>query len=191
MNQLPWFVTPEDEEFNAEVLKTEHDAQPRAASLIPPIPHDVPDHIRELHTMLSTSPYLDRSNLLVSRPREPVAAPPLPFRSPKGRRRVRGGTDFGVGIDMPNNGIWDWCVLAQVKEGTEGKGSISNVIKDIRKKLRELAKSGAIAHVPHNRRQLSTDGWEMLDIGDFAVHILSKEAREKWFPTPSDVMAPS
>ena len=46
-----------------------------------------------------------------------------------------------------------------------------------------MAGSGAMIYIPPNRRQLSTEGWEMLDIGDFAVHVLSREAREKWFPT--------
>lgn len=34
---------------------------------------------------------------------------------------------------------------------------------------------------PNSKRQIG-DGWAMIDAGDFAVHILSKEAREKYFP---------
>jgi len=179
-NNVPWFITPEHEEFDEE------DLTPKAPVKAPPIPEDVPEHIRELHTALSTSPYLDRSQLLVTRPIAPLPAPPAPPRPVHGRRRRRGGNDFGEGIDgldMSTMGIWNWYVLAQVKAGTEIKGAINNVLKDIRQKLREMAKSGATVYVPPNRRLLSTEGWEMLVIGDFAVHILSREAREKFFPT--------
>ncbi|KAF8515878.1 hypothetical protein JB92DRAFT_2912958 [Gautieria morchelliformis] len=37
---------------------------------------------------------------------------------------------------MPTHGIWSWFVLAQVKEGTERKGSINNVIQVVRKTVR-------------------------------------------------------
>ena len=36
--------------------------------------------------------------------------------------------------------------------------------------------------LPPNRKRRIQDGWGMLDAGDFAVHILSRSAREKFFP---------
>jgi len=166
----PWFVSPDDEE--SQVVLNER---------VPPLPEDTPDHVRQLHATLSTLPYLDTSYLTVTRPIEPLPAPPLPKMAQKGRRRRRGGTDFGVGIDMPMGGIWNWYILAQVKEGAENRGSIQSVMRTVRDKLRELAMSGAMVQVPFHRRRLSTEGWEMLDAGDLAVHVISREAREKWF----------
>lgn len=36
--------------------------------------------------------------------------------------------------------------------------------------------------LPPNNKRRSHGGWAMIDAGDFAVHILSNEAREKFFP---------
>jgi len=86
---------------------------------------------------------------------------------------------------MPGNGLWDWFVLAQVKEGTEGKGSINRVVKGVRKTIKQLA-LGDSSMLPPKRKQSFTDGWAMLDAGDFAVHVVSRDAREKWFSTGPD-----
>jgi len=108
-------MSPEDEEFVAVRVKKEVENTPLTPVRVPPLPEDIPDYIRELHTALSISPYLDTSQLLVTRPLEPLPAPSPPPRLPKGRRRLRGGSHFGgEGIDMPSNGIWSWYVLAQV-----------------------------------------------------------------------------
>ena len=34
---------------------------------------------------------------------------------------------------------------------------------------------------PNNKRRV-VGGWAMIDAGDFAVHIVGKDAREKFFP---------
>lgn len=36
--------------------------------------------------------------------------------------------------------------------------------------------------LPPNIKRRVNGGWAMIDAGDFAVHIVSKEAREKFFP---------
>lgn len=36
--------------------------------------------------------------------------------------------------------------------------------------------------LPHNHKRKVDDGWSMLDADDFVVHIVSRVAREKYFP---------
>lgn len=36
--------------------------------------------------------------------------------------------------------------------------------------------------LPPNSKRRVDDGWAMIDAGEFAVHVLSKEARAKFFP---------
>ena len=36
--------------------------------------------------------------------------------------------------------------------------------------------------LPPNSKRRVNGGWAMIDAGDFAIHIVSKEAREKYFP---------
>jgi len=187
-HRIPWFVSPDEPDFPLDVRRR---VQPQtlptqSTSQLLPLPEDTPDHLRKLHHELSTSPYLETSTLVVTRPVEPPAGPPLPFLRSKGSRRKRGGTDAGIGIDVPGNGLWSWFVFAQVKEGTEGKNSINSVVKAVRKTLGQLASNDPSLALPPNRKQSPTDGWAMLDVGDFAVHILSRAAREKWFPTTAD-----
>ncbi|KAG5221675.1 Shr3 amino acid permease chaperone [Salix suchowensis] len=62
---------------------------------------------------------------------------PLPLRKPQGRRK-RGGTNAGESaFDIPG-GVWNWVILAQVKEGTESKGGIESVVRLVRKTVSEL-----------------------------------------------------
>jgi ribosomal silencing factor RsfS len=35
--------------------------------------------------------------------------------------------------------------------------------------------------LPHNSKRQMNTGWAMIDAGNFAVHIMSKEARKKYF----------
>lgn len=144
-HRTPWFVSPEDNVFE------EHQQVPSTSQILP-IPEDVPAHLRTLHSQLCLLPYLETSSLRIIRPLEPLPAPPLPFMRTRGSRRKRGGTDAGVGIDMPSYGVWNWFVLAQVcvsatstlrdlkctqvKEGTERKGSINTVVHAVHKKVR-------------------------------------------------------
>ncbi|KAF8520169.1 hypothetical protein BU17DRAFT_47018 [Hysterangium stoloniferum] len=187
--KIPWFVTPDDpDDFPLEArLKQRRTPSLQTTSQVPPLPRDVPDHLRELHSALCVSPFLETSALTVTRPVQPLPAPPLPVLRSRGVRRKRGGTDAGDGIAMPGNGIWSWFVMAQVKEGTEMKGSINNVVKGIRTVV-PLRDPKLV--LPPNRRYNSTDGWALLDVGDFAVHVLSREARQKWFPDPNIPIIP-
>ncbi|KAG6878733.1 hypothetical protein C0993_011548 [Termitomyces sp. T159_Od127] len=178
---LPWFV---DE---APALP----ARARPAPAVPDVPANTPAVIRLLHTQLAQSPHLEPSKLLVS---ESIARPPgpaLPFRAPQGRRK-RGGTYAGESAyDVPG-GIWNWVVIAQawsfllfgaladtrqVKEGTEDKGAIESVVRVVRKTL--LSTEPPLALPPNSKR--THNGWALIDAGDFAVHILSREAREKYW----------
>ncbi|KAF8797975.1 hypothetical protein BYT27DRAFT_7203663 [Phlegmacium glaucopus] len=79
---------------------------------------------------------------------------------------------------MPGGGLWSWVILAQVKEGTENRGAIESVVRVIRKTL--LSHEPPFLLPPKSRRQTGT-GWVMIDAGPFAVHVLSKDAREKYF----------
>ena len=103
--RTPWFLSS-DEPCPVSVPPV----QPTS-----PLPKDVPSHLRKLYSELSMSPYLEASSLMVTRPTMPMPSSPLPFMRRKGSRRKRGGTDSGFGIDMPDNDLWSWFVLAQVR----------------------------------------------------------------------------
>lgn len=105
---------------------------PQTRPSIPPLPENTPNTLKELHARLAQSPHLDLSTLSVSQPRVLAPGPPLPLRLPHGRRK-RGGTYAGESVyDIPG-GIWNWVMMAQVKEGTENKGAIGSVVRVIRK----------------------------------------------------------
>ncbi|KAK0228478.1 hypothetical protein IW262DRAFT_1351138 [Armillaria fumosa] len=123
---IPWFVDRE-----APVAK------PQASGSAPPIPPDAPEPVRELYSQLAPLPHLDTPFLTVERPTLPSPGPPLPYRLPQGRRR-RGGTNAGESLyDMPY-GLWNWVVIAQVKEGTENRGAIESVVRVVRKTVSTL-----------------------------------------------------
>ncbi|KAI0648269.1 hypothetical protein C8Q79DRAFT_1067100 [Trametes meyenii] len=181
---LPWFVDP-SEEAPAPSLYALRAAAPQAsAKPVAPLPASLPhDHpIVRLHSELKASPHLEPGTLLVCRPIPTSAGPPLPASMPKGRRR-RGRTYVGEGVPQDTSGIWEWLVVAQVKEGTENRGSIESVIRVVRKAL--LTAEPPLPLPLNNKRRVS-GGWAMIDAGDFAIHILSKEAREKFFPERRD-----
>lgn len=70
--------------------------------------------------------------------------------------------------------------MAQVKEGTEKRGALQSVFRLVRK---ELLSANPPLPLPPNRktRLQEEDGWRMIDAGEFAVHIVSRAAREKYF----------
>ncbi|KLO18833.1 hypothetical protein SCHPADRAFT_844446 [Schizopora paradoxa] len=170
---LPWFV---DKDFSRP-------PPPHILSRVPqqakPLPPDAPEHLANLHNVLCKSPLLDAGHVevLPFQPHQP--GPSLPNQIPKGRRR-RGRTEFGLGIPDDSGGLWRWVVLAQVKEGTEKRGALQSVYRLIRK---ELLTANPPLPLPPNRkvRLQDGDGWRMIDAGEFAVHIVSRAARERYF----------
>lgn len=121
----PWFISEEEGESNElfELLK------PLRSTSTPPsltpehdLPTNTPSHLQVLYGVLKSSPFFEpnRIRIMPSGTDEttPVPAPPLPSVRHKGRRRVRGGTDFGPGVDTPSSmdkEIWAWLVFAQVR----------------------------------------------------------------------------
>ncbi|KAI0637396.1 hypothetical protein C8Q77DRAFT_1097356 [Trametes polyzona] len=181
---LPWFVDPSDNE-PASSPYTRRATLPQAPEKpLAPLPAAItPDHpIARLHAELKASPHLEPGTLLVREPIPTANGPPLPLTPPKGRRK-RGGTYAGEGVSENLGGIWEWLVIAQVKEGTENRGAIESVIRVVRKAL--LTANPPLA-LPLNNKRRFNGGWAMIDAGEFAVHILSKEAREKYFPDRRD-----
>jgi len=170
--RLPWFVDPTP--FVRQ--KAPHLVQDGPA----PLPEGVPTVIKNLHATLKTSPHLDQPELLVCEPMPTLPGPPLADAMPKGRRK-RGRTYVGEGVSANMvGGLWNWIVLAQVKEGTEDRGAIEAVARVVRK---SLLQSSPPVTLPPNSKRRTDDGWTMIDAGDFAVHILSREARAKFFPS--------
>ncbi|KAI1788503.1 hypothetical protein LXA43DRAFT_641341 [Ganoderma leucocontextum] len=177
---LPWFMDPSDVEptpspYSRRVAVPQASTRPLA-----PLPLELPsDHpIARLHAELKASPHLEPGTLLVRSPIPTATGPPLPPSMPKGRRK-RGRTYVGEGVLDDMGGIWEWIVVAQVKEGTEDRGAIESVIRIVRK---TLFTCNPPLPLPVNNKRRTNGGWAMIDAGDFAIHILSKEAREKFFP---------
>ncbi|PPR03525.1 hypothetical protein CVT24_007011 [Panaeolus cyanescens] len=167
-HSVPWFVHPSPSPLQQNVLPSEP----------PSVPQDAPDILKHLHAQLIQSPHLEKSALSIAPAILPQPGPPLPLRSPQGRRK-RGGTYPGVSAyDTDTGGLWNWVVSAQVKEGTEGRGSIQSVVRLVRKTL--LNHSPPLELPSKSGKQKGVD-WVMIDGGQFAIHILSKAAREKYF----------
>ncbi|KAJ3794453.1 hypothetical protein GGU11DRAFT_313932 [Lentinula aff. detonsa] len=168
LSSTPWFVERE-----------EHIENPHAslASRAVPVPEDAPKILQDLHSQLIQSPHLEQSKLLVSRATSRELGPLPPLRAPQGRRR-RGGTFPGESaFDIPGS-LWNWTVFAEVKEGTEDKGAIEAVVRLVRKSL--LAAQPPLPLPPNSKRRMQ-NGWVLIDGGDFAVHVLSKVVRERYF----------
>jgi hypothetical protein len=92
----PWFVDPG---YSSRPAPPHLPSKPSDSH--PPLPEGVPNALRHLHAALADSPH-------------------LPYSPPRGRR-MRGGTDSGEGLEgrikgLPESGgIWNWIVLAQVR----------------------------------------------------------------------------
>ncbi|TBU46987.1 hypothetical protein BD309DRAFT_952876 [Dichomitus squalens] len=177
---LPWFMDPSDDPALPSSYARRVGLAQAPTRPLPPLPADLPsDHpIVRLHAELKSSPHLEPGTLLVRSPIPTAVGPPLPESMPKGRRK-RGRTYVGEGVAESMGGIWEWLVIAQVKEGTENRGAIESVIRVVRKAL--LTCDSPVPLPPNNKRR-ANGSWAMIDAGDFAVHILSREAREKYFP---------
>ncbi|KAF9451086.1 hypothetical protein P691DRAFT_663973 [Macrolepiota fuliginosa MF-IS2] len=171
----PWFVDQEYERPLPSRQLPPHlkPAPPTVAS----VPEDAPEPVKLVHAALSRSPHLDPLTLVSSHAVAPPPGPPLPLKAPQGRRK-RGSTYGGESMfDVPG-GIWSWTVIAQVKEGTENRGAIESVVRSVRKMLATI--DPPLPLVPKSKRRMA-NGWAMVDAGDFAVHVLSRAAREKYF----------
>jgi len=174
LSTVPWFVEPAPREPRFARPPPPH----MRLTEPPPLPPDAPQPLKDLHAQLLQSPLLDPTTLLVSQPRSLPEGPALPHREPQGRRK-RGGTYFGEsGYDVPGS-LWSWIVMAQVKEGTENKGAIESVVRVVRKTLLSVRPP---LPIPPNAKQRVNNGWAMIDAGSFAVHVLSKQARDRYFP---------
>ncbi|KAF9510635.1 hypothetical protein BS47DRAFT_1347783 [Hydnum rufescens UP504] len=183
--KTPWFVDPNEEIWDFR----NDDGSDTTTSILPSssyavAPADAPHHLHILHRHLVSLPLLEPSTVQITRPSsEPSydAPPPLPYRKPQGKRRRGGTPDAGEGVGDPPP-LWSWVVLAQVKRGAEGKGAIDTVIQSSRNLLAPtyphlaLRRKLALGHT-------TSDGWGFLDAGDFALHVLTYDARRKWFST--------
>ncbi|KAI9056885.1 hypothetical protein FKP32DRAFT_1662067 [Trametes sanguinea] len=177
---LPWFVDPSEEDSVPSPYARRASVPQAPTRPLAPLPAAIPpEHpIARLHAELKNSPHLEPGTLLVREPIPTSTGPPLPLTAPKGRRK-RGRTYAGEGVSEDLSALWQWVVIAQVKEGTENRGAIESVIRVVRKTL--LSVEPPLSLPPNSKRRVN-GGWAMIDVGNWAIHILSKEAREKYFP---------
>ncbi|KAI6039958.1 hypothetical protein EDC04DRAFT_2567749 [Pisolithus marmoratus] len=166
----PWFADPEP--------VYQKQTPPHLTPKIQEFPPNLPDPIKQLYINLTRSPLLEPSTLDVHESIAPPPGLPLPKRAPQGRRK-RGRTYAGEGIDQDAvGGIWNWVVIAQVKEGTENRGSIAAVVRSVRKTLLTI---DTPIHLPPGSKRRAHNGWAVVDAGNFAVHILSRDTWKKYF----------
>ncbi|KAG8878001.1 hypothetical protein FRB97_002847 [Tulasnella sp. 331] len=180
----PWYVEETSvPEWNQEAGPSTFTKRTELLKPIATPPTDAPEHLQNLFTNLQTSPFLDSRYIVLTRPVEKPVPPPAPFSAPKGRRR-RGGSDHGIGFNIgshPIGQIWSWMLLLQLKEGIKGGGSIDHVAKSVRNMLVKNYPNMTLPSKGRSATRDSVDGWAMMDLGDNAIHVLSKSAREKWF----------
>ncbi|OBZ75923.1 hypothetical protein A0H81_04751 [Grifola frondosa] len=170
---LPWFVDPSEVLPKSKTTPSSLSPRvppPHLQARLAPLPTSIPSDspIARLHAALRPSPHLEPGELLVREPIYTAIGPPLPKALPKGKRK-RGGTYAGEGIMENNGGIWNWIVVAQVKEGTEKRGAIESVMRVVRKAL--LTANPPLA-LPPNHKRRDHDGWAMIDAGDFAKRVV-------------------
>ena len=135
----PWFVDA-DEEPVPSTSRAQAPGFVRPQVEVKPLPLGVPDYLKRAHSHLVQSPLLDLSTLTVSKPlpSEFQAIVDLPTNIPKRRlqrrlprmeRELWPGRGIEVGM---SGGIWNWVLVAQVKEGTEGRRAIESVAFEVR-----------------------------------------------------------
>jgi hypothetical protein len=137
-DELPWFVDPAFETRPAPP----HQQPVRTGDSHPPFPPEAASvsSLERLYGALSKSPLLEPATLLVCKPPNRPPGPALPEAMPRGRRK-RGGTDLGEGVERlkgvpESGGMWNWIVLAQVKDGAEKRGGIESVVRLVRGTVR-------------------------------------------------------
>ena len=131
----PWFVDA-DEEPVPSTSRAQAPGFVRPQVEVEPLPQGVPEYLKRAHSHLAHSPLLDLSTLTVAKPlpSEFQAIVDLPTniptrRLPRIERELWPGRGIEVGM---SGGIWDWVLVAQVKEGTEGRGAIESVAFEVR-----------------------------------------------------------
>ncbi|KAF8078002.1 hypothetical protein FPV67DRAFT_1463805 [Lyophyllum atratum] len=162
---LPWFVdqAPVPHTFTARVQPPH---LPHRATNTPPLPENTPSTLRELHAQLAQSPHLESSTATCRRVNGSTSgATYFHVECPKVDGEEEERTAGESAYDIPG-GLWNWVVVAQVKEGTENKGAIESVVRVIRKTL--LAVEPPLPLPPNSKRR-THNGWAMIDGGDFAV----------------------
>ncbi|QRW00204.1 thioredoxin [Ceratobasidium sp. AG-Ba] len=175
---LPWFMRDETTS-NGTPSSTSQDLR-EARNQTPP--RNLPVHLTALYEHLSRSPLLNQSSLRVCKPdsiraRVETDDLTLPYSAIRGRRK-RGVHDAGESIGEPDD-MWFWYVIAEVKEGTEGRGAIETVVRNAQ---RELLKSFPELPLPRKlSRRPTGDGWEVLDLGDSLLHVVSREKSQNLF----------
>lgn len=122
----PWYV--------------EEDPEPKSpfqepTTAIKPPPEGIPDHLSTVYSFLATSPYLEPLSLVVGPPDKQADVDlPLPLLKSvrKSRKRVK-ERGYGVGVsEGPGQGVYNWILMAQVKEGAESRGAIESVSSSLR-----------------------------------------------------------
>lgn len=131
----PWFID-EDEEPLPSTSRVQGRGFVRSQEEVKPLPPGVPGYLKRAHSHLAQSPLLDLSTLTVSKPlpSEFQAIVDLPLniptrRLPRIEREMWPGRGIEVGM---SGGIWDWVLVAQVKEGTERRGAIESIAFEVR-----------------------------------------------------------
>jgi len=131
----PWFVD-EDEGPGPSTSRAQGPGFVRSQVEIKPLPPGVPDYLKRAHLHLAQSPLLDLSTLTVSKPLpsefQPIVDLPMNVptrRVPRIEREMWPGRGIEVGM---SGGIWDWVLVAQVKQGTEGRRAIESVAFEVR-----------------------------------------------------------
>ncbi|KAI0032324.1 hypothetical protein K488DRAFT_50148 [Vararia minispora EC-137] len=180
--RTPWFVDLEEVSFSqtsvGRGLSPFYSSHQPPRPSIRPLPDDVPSALQILYVDFARSPLIDPAELLVREPFSLPLGPALPD-TVHGKRRKRGFREIDISSIGPvNSALWDWVMLVQLKEGidrTRGVTMLGALAK------RTMAKQGQRIQLPPRAKRQVDQGWTMIDANSFAVHILSKEAREKYF----------
>ena len=107
-NINPWFVSQ-----TVPSYPSDHPTEGLSSTETFDLPDDVPQYLKNLHSAMQTSPFLETSQLLVCKPLPLGDGPGLPRQRAHGTRRTRRQTFAGQGIEQSFS-LWDWAVYAQV-----------------------------------------------------------------------------
>lgn len=103
--------------------------EPASNTPLQPLPHDVPEFSKPLHTFLTSNELFVPHSISFNRTRGSKASESVaefPNTQPERGKRRRGKSDSGEGIVVPGHetgAYWEWVVVAQV--AARGKGAVS------------------------------------------------------------------